>query len=76
MSEVIEDSGVEEDRDVDDLPIDEVFILTSVSPSLKPSVPFVLKSRITYKSNCPYCEVNYVGKASRLRGPHLHHQHH
>ena len=61
MSEVIEDGGVEEDRDVDDLPIDEVFILTSVSPSLKPStsVPFVLKNRITYN------EVNYVGNASR-----------
>ena len=35
--------------------------LKTVLPSLKPRVPFVLRSRVVYKIKCPHCEVSYVG---------------
>ena len=39
--------------------------LKTALPSLKPRVPFVLRSRIVYKINCPHCEVSYVGMTTR-----------
>ena len=39
--------------------------LKTVLPSLKPSVPFVLRSGLVYKIDCPHCEVRFVGKTSR-----------
>ena len=39
--------------------------LKTVLPSLKPRVPFVLRSRIVYKIKCPHCEVSYVGMTTR-----------
>ena len=38
--------------------------LKTALPSLKPSVPFVLRSGIVYKIYCPHCEVSYVGNTS------------
>ena len=39
--------------------------LKTVLPSLKPRVPFVLRSRIVYKIKCPHCKVSYVGMTTR-----------
>ena len=39
--------------------------LKTVLSSLKPSVPFVLRSGILYKINCPHCEMSCVGKTHR-----------
>ena len=39
--------------------------LKTMLPSLKPRVPFVLRSRIVYQIKCPHCEVSYVGMTTR-----------
>ena len=39
--------------------------IKSTLPSLKPTVPKMLKSNVVYKIKCPRCNACYVGKTSR-----------
>ena len=39
--------------------------LKTVTPSLKPPVDKLLKSRVIYKITCPRCDACYVGQTSR-----------
>ena len=39
--------------------------LKTCIPSLKPTIPKMLKSNVVYKITCPRCEACYVGKTSR-----------
>ena len=39
--------------------------LKTVTPSLKPPVDKLLKSRVVYKITCPRCDACYVGQTSR-----------
>ena len=39
--------------------------LKTCLPSLKPTIPKMLKSNVVYKITCPRCEACYVGKTSR-----------
>ena len=39
--------------------------MKTVMPSLKPSVPTILRSRVVYKITCPGCESSYVGQTVR-----------
>jgi len=42
--------------------------LNTIMPSLKPSVPLSLQSRVVYHIECPGCQASYVGSTVR----HLH----
>ena len=39
--------------------------LKSVLPTLKPTVPEMLRSAVVYKIVCPGCDASYVGETSR-----------
>ena len=57
-------------RRLSKLPISVKTVLTlrkmkTVMPSLKPSVPTILRSRVVYKITCPGCESSYVGQTVR-----------
>ena len=45
--------------------------LKTVLPSLKPSVPGMLLSKVVYKLDCPGCNASYVGQTVRHAGRRL-----
>ena len=45
--------------------------LKTVLPSLKPSVPEMLLSKVVYKLDCPGCNASYVGQTVRHAGRRL-----
>ena len=40
--------------------------LKTVLPSLKPTVPKMLRSSVVYKIDCPGCDASYIGETLRL----------